>query len=273
MRKYLIFVLLLLPIFSNVKGQEIKVLTLGTFHFAYHNKDVQKTESKDQIDVLKPEYQDEIELIVRKIAKFEPTIIAIEIDPDKQSKIDSLYKAYITGKHLLKRSETEQIGFRLAKHFKLKTLYCVNDWGKLPDDIQEVVYGDKTVAQDKFMDYFYNNSDSTLIYDKMNIYQTEGILAELRERNSNEFLKKDLGNYFISIFKYETKGNAFFGVDFTTGWFFNRNLKIFRNIQKIPTKPNDRILVIYGSGHMSILNILFDASPEYELIPAIDYLR
>lgn len=273
MHKYYVILLVLLSFFSTIKAQEIEVLTLGTFHFAFHNKDVQKTEKNDQIDVLSPEYQNEIETIVSMLAKFKPTIIAIEADLHKQSKIDSLYNAYLSGKHTLQRSESQQIGFRLAKQFNIETLHCVNDWGKLPDEIYDVVYGKKTVAQDKFMDYFYNNPDSALIYEKAEVYKTKGILAELRERNTDESLKKDLGNYTISIFKYETEDNDFFGVDFTTGWFFNRNLKIFRNIQKIPARPDDRILVIYGSGHMSILNILFDASPEYKLVPAIDYLK
>ncbi|MEL4457333.1 DUF5694 domain-containing protein [Lutimonas vermicola] len=272
MKRYII-VILLLHSYSILKAQEVEVLTLGTFHFAFHNRDVQKTDKKDQIDVLKPEYQNEIETIVSMIARFEPTIIAIEIDPDKQSKIDSLYKAYLTGKHMLERSETEQIGFRLAKQFRLKTLYCVNDWGKLPDEIQQVVYGNDTIAKQKFMNFFYNNPDSLLIYEDDNLFKSEGILAELRNRNSEEFLKHDLGNYLISIFKYETDDNEFFGVDFTTGWWYNRNLRIFRNIQKIPTKPNDKILVIYGSGHMNMLNTLFEVSPEYRLVRANDYLK
>ena len=88
-----------------------------------------------------------------------------------------------------------------------------------------------------------------------------------------DHLKKDLGNYMISKFKYETTDNVFSGVDFTTGWWFNRNLRIFRNIQKIPTKVDDRVLVIYGSSHMNLLNIFFDASPEYQLEKINDYLE
>lgn len=41
-------------LFCLAQGQSAKndVLTLGTFHFAFHNRDVIKTEKKDQIDVL-----------------------------------------------------------------------------------------------------------------------------------------------------------------------------------------------------------------------------
>ena len=88
-----------------------------------------------------------------------------------------------------------------------------------------------------------------------------------------ENLKKDLGDYLIGVFKYETDDNEFFGVDFQTGNWFNRNLRIIRNIQKINTKQNDKIFVLFGAGHMNILNILFDASPEYKLVNVNDYLK
>jgi hypothetical protein len=42
---------------SVQNDQKIKVLTLGTFHFAFPNLDVVKTEEKDIIDVLQPDYQ------------------------------------------------------------------------------------------------------------------------------------------------------------------------------------------------------------------------
>ncbi len=273
MKLHFIIILLFIQSFSSANAQKVKVMTLGTFHFAFYNKDIQKTNTEDQIDVLEPRYQKEIEKISGMISKFRPTIIAIEVDPDQQSKTDSLYKAYLNGKHELERSESQQIGFRLAKQFNLKSLFCVNDWGYLPSKINNVVYGNDTIEKQKFMDFFYNNPDSLLIVEDEILYKKEGILAELRNRNSEEFLKKDLGNYLISIFKYETADNAFFGVDFTTGWWYNRNLRIFRNIQKIPTRPDDKILVIYGSGHMNILNTLFDASPEYELVSTNDYLK
>lgn len=59
MRLSLVFLFLTV---SSVMGsvqndQKIKVLTLGTFHFAFPNLDVVKTEEKDIIDVLQPDYQ------------------------------------------------------------------------------------------------------------------------------------------------------------------------------------------------------------------------
>jgi hypothetical protein len=271
--KYLPLFLLLFQHVLFLSAQQTKVMTLGTFHFSFRNLDVQETESSNQIDVLKPKHQMEIEHIVDLLAEYEPTIIAIEVDPSGQSRIDSVYNAYLDGKHQLKRDEVQQIGFRLAKRFNLKTLHCVNDWGELPVKIRDIVYGNDSIANQRFVDFFYNNPDSSRIYEAKDIYKTQGILNDLQKRNSEEEIKKDFGNYFISIFKYETEENKSFGVDFTTGWWFNRNLQIFRNIQKIPSDSDDRILVIYGSGHLNVFNRWFDVSPEYDLVNTNDYLK
>ncbi len=269
--KILAYIITLLTA-SGLYGQEVEVLTLGTFHFDFPNMDIKKIDSEDQIDVLAPEHQEEITALVSRLAEFRPSIIAIEISPKSQARTDSVYREFLAGNHTLGRSEHEQIGFRLAKQFNLEKLHCTNDWGTLPDDIEQVVYGNDSLENEKFMDYFYNNPDSLLFYERDHVFKTDGILEELRQCNKPEHLKKDLGNYLTSIFKYQTAGEPFFGVDFTTGWWFNRNLRIFRNIQRIPAKPGDRILVIYGSGHMNILNLLFDASPEYDLVSVENYL-
>jgi len=267
---------LILALFCSIAfGQSPKteVLTLGTFHFNFPNLDAVKTDKKNQIDVLEPKYQKEIEDIVKRIARFEPTIIAIEREPIKQAKYDSLYNKYLQGEYQLRRSEDEQFGFRIAKLLGVKKLYCVDSWGRDYEDINKVFEAKDSVENKKFMKYFYKNPDTAKQFLPKQIFKTKGILAELRRMNDDNNTKKDLGNYLIGIFKYDTKDNEFFGPDFVTGWWFNRNLRIFRNIQKINAKSTDRILIIYGAGHMNILNILFDSSPEYKLVKTNKYLK
>ena len=77
--------------------------------------------------------------------------------------------------------------------------------------------------------------------------------------------------YVLSTGEAETISD-YIGVDFETGRWFNRNLRIFRNIQRIETGPSDRILVIFGAGHLNLLNYLFECSPEYRLEEANKYL-
>lgn len=268
----IILIFLIKTTFSQSKKQ-IEVLTLGSFHFNFANLDVLKTSTEDKIDVLDPKYQKEIEDIVSRIAKFKPTIIVIERDPTDQAKIDSLYNQYLIGKYNLRRNEEQQIGFRIAKIMKLKMLHCVDASGRDYEVLNTVLQGKDSLEYKKFMDYFYKTADTLQQYFPKRVFKTKGIKAELIQKNESENIKKDLGTYLIGIFKYETKDNDLFGADFVTGWWFNRNLRIFRNIQKINTKPTDRILVIFGAGHMNLLNLFFDSSPEYNLLKINDYLK
>lgn len=254
--------------------KQIQVLTLGSFHFNFPNLDIITTDDEDKIDVLEPKYQEEIELIVTKLEKFKPTIIVIERQPKHQQRYDSLYQSYLDGIHELSRSEDQQIGFRLAKKLRLKQLYCTDAWGMDYENVKRLLDGKDSIAKQQFMDFFYHNPDS-LMYsyvDEKEIFKTQGIVAEFKRLNDSKLITDQLGDYLIGPFKYETKENDQFGADFTTGWWFNRNLRIFRNIQRINATPEDRILVIYGAGHMNLLNIFFEASPEYKLFKVNEYL-
>lgn len=273
MKSILTLTLSLFLFVANGQNKKTAVLTLGTFHFAFHNLDIKKVDKKNQIDILEPKYQKEIEDIVKDISKYKPTIIAIEREPRLQSKIDSIYDKYLKGEHKLSREEYEQIGFRIAKLFGHKKLYCVDDGGDQYEYVNQFFESNDSIEKRNFMDYFEHNPDSLKFYYQGPIFATKGILAELRQLNDEKEIKRGLGNYLIGIFKYETKEKEYFGPDFTTGWWFNRNLRIFRNIQRINANPSDRILIIFGAGHMNILNTLFDCSPEFELLKTNDYLE
>ena len=183
MRTYLLLILILTLSQGFTQAPQTEVLSLGTFHFEFYNLDIEKTAKEDQIDVLDPKYQAEIEDIVSRIARFAPTIIAIEAGTGSQPRYDSLYQAYLNGRHELRRDEREQIGFRVAKQAGLKTLHCVNDWGRDYADIEEMMNGSDTVAREKFMDYFYHSPDSLLIHRSEQVFKTQGILAELLLQN------------------------------------------------------------------------------------------
>lgn len=273
MKLSLTVILALAWFFTIGQPKKTDVLTLGTFHFEFRNLDVSKTALPDQIDVLQPKYQKEIEDIVNRIAAFKPTIIAIERNPVLQATYDSIYNRFLHGEHTLRRDEIEQIGFRLAKRFNLKTLYCVNDWGENYEYIDSILKSKDSTVLNTFQNYFYHHPDSSKMFFNENLFKEKGILADLINRNNGENQEKDLGNYLVGVFKYQTDGNPFFGTDFTTGWWFNRNLRIFRNIQQINAKPADRILVIFGAGHMNLLNLFFKVSPEYNLQKINNYLK
>ena len=120
----LIFIIITM-LFLKGDAQQTEVLTLGVFHFDFPNLDAVQISEENQIDVLVPAYQKEIELITDKLVQFKPDAVVIEQHISMQQKIDSLFKAYIAGNHELSRSEVQQIGFRIAQVCHSK-IYCAD---------------------------------------------------------------------------------------------------------------------------------------------------
>jgi len=183
--------------------QGTQVLTLGTFHFNFPNLDVAKVNDSDKIDVYESKYQEEIGLIVSQLEKFNPTKIVIEREPKFQATYDSLYTSYLSGEHQLSRSEEQQIGFRLAQALNHDRVYCVDAWGTDYNDVEQLLEGRDTLAQQQFWDFFYNNPDTLLqsFRNEEALFKTEGIIAELKRLNAPEQLTKSLGDYFIGVFR------------------------------------------------------------------------
>lgn len=253
-----------------IKQTRVKIMTLGVFHFAYPNLDAIKTEDKDKISVLDEPYQSEIIAISKAICEYKPTIIAIELTPDEQLKIDSLYSMYKNNQFNLGKSEVYQLGFRIGKNLNISEVFCVDHRGKHYESIERLFKDSTRTA--KFEEYYYNSPDS--------IYRTSGaskkvssIINKLYELNDPSEIKERLSTYLLNPFKYEEKSGDFTGVDFETGRWFNRNLRIFRNIQRLPYSADDRILLIIGREHLNLLNLFLDVSKEFEFVSPLPYLE
>ena len=76
------------------------------------------------------------------------------------------------------------------------------------------------------------------------------------------FHRLGYGAYLVGDFKLDNQR----GADILSIWWYNRNMRIFRNLQDMNTSKNDRILVIFGNVHASILRQLLESSPEFKYI-------
>lgn len=255
---------------TNATLAQTKIMTLGVFHFDYPNLDAVQTKEEDKITVLDEPFQSEIIAICKAIEEFNPSIIAIEGVPAIQPIIDSLYQQYKADKFELKKNEIYQLGFRLGKQLQLDKIYCVDNQGKHYEHV-EAIFQD-SVRLSKFEDYFINSRDT--VYElPISTAKVSSVIDVLYASNEPQKIKESLAPYLLHPFKYEEHEGDFTGVDFESGRWFNRNLRIFRNIQRIPHNSDDRILLIIGSGHLNLLNLFFDTSREFEFVSPIPYLE
>lgn len=261
-------------------GNKAKVMILGTFHFAYPNLDMVKTEDKDKIDVLSEERQSEIESVISQLKEFNPTKIAVEVKTWNQNKTDSLYMEYLNGNFVLPKGEDYQIGFRLAKLLAHKKLYCIDTWGNLSTFLNSADGKNFSVRDDKaeFMNDLETYMDSI---NKLNITSNKkensikdlSINRILIEMNQPENYKKHHEFYFKEIFTFEKEEFDYGGTDWVTASWYSRNLRIFRNIMRITENSDGRILVIYGGGHLALLSQFVNDSPSHTLVPVLNYLK
>ncbi len=272
-----IFILfLVLTSVTITRGQDskipskTKIMTLGVFHFDYPNLDVVKTEKNNQVSILNEPYQSEIIRICEAIEQFKPTIIAVELTPQNQHTTDSLFEQYKKGNWELKKNEVYQLGFRIGKNLDVGKVYCVDDKGRHYSNLDSIF--NDSERMDKFESYYLSNHDSVYRLPSAKRKITS-IIDALIESNDTVRIRERLSVYLLHPFKYEETPGDFTGVDFETGRWFNRNLRIFRNIQRIQHSADDRILLIIGSEHLNLLNLFFETSKEFEFVSPLFFLE
>lgn len=242
--------------------ERAQVLVVGTFHFNYPGLDELKTEESDKIDVLKEPKKSEVTELVEFIKKFRPTKIAIEAHPGYSW--NEKFKAYKVGEHRDKRGERYQLAMRIGNDLNIDTLYTV-DASTLSSDLHKrdsLFYQSLTSKIDwELEDPYWNAAKKYFNYREKQMKPTK-ILDVIKNMNTREGHNTNFGLYLTGAF---ATGDGQ-GADYLSMWWYNRNARIFANIVNITESPEDRILVIFGNGHASILRQFFEASPQYDFI-------
>lgn len=245
-----------------------KVLLVGAFHFPYYDLDAHVTAKDKRVNVLEPKRQKELEELVGHIARFKPTAIAVESGPNTGYLLRR-YERYLRTDSIPRPDEIDQIAFRLMKRFGIDTLYgvnapaLVNELWDHPDSallhpILDSIYADWDFTSDdpisRRYKAYYNASDA---------YRFDHTLLEaFQALNSDKAIARDYGAYLAGDFKLGKHR----GADALAMHWYSRNLRIFRNIQQLDLKPTDRLMVLYGAGHMGVLKQLFECSVEFEFV-------
>lgn len=248
------------------KEKKTQLMLLGSYHMGNPGADMFNLEADD---VLAPKRQAEIEEVVKKLAAFKPTKIAIEA-PLGDSLAVARYKNYLAGTHQLRRAEEEQIGFRLAKMLGHETIYPIDVRMGLDQSGLEQVIAADPARHGPRMALLEEMGKEAIA--QMGRWLQEGTIADmLYEMNRPEFL--DL-NYqlYLRIFLPAVHGDNYAGADLVAGWN-HRNLRIMSNLHQIGCTPDDRVLVIFGQGHVPLFERIAKDSPYFEVVDVLGYLR
>ena len=269
---------------TTVRPAPTPVLLLGTFHFDDRGRDRYKPEHRLELS----SRQAEILEVAECLARFQPTKIAAEFDALEQRAVDRDYGAFLRGNFELPGHEGYQLGFRLAQRLGHDRVYAVNAWGRFYDPPRDLDLEDALGEPGRPFDpydaltAYAREHDQTQVLGRWTDHylarfagldekkMQQPVRQTLRELNQPSTILEWHGVYLVDHFKVGV-GHDYPGVDAATAWY-NRNLRIFANLQRITETPDERLLMIYGVGHTAILRGCLEASPEFELVEVAAYL-
>jgi len=240
------------PAFSQQKAE---VLILGTFHMANPGHDIVNLHVDD---VLAPKRQAEIAQVLEVLKKFAPTKIAVESNAGNP-RIPNRYADYVAGKVALTPNEIDQIGLRLAKELGHKTVYAVDADGDFPYHRLENYA--KVSGRAKELEAMIGET-GTMVKEEGDMLASHTILDTLLFVNSPAYVARNDAFYY-RVARFSEPGD-WAGPDLVADWF-RRNIRIYGNILQLIDSPNERILVIIGSGHLGWLRRDVAGNPDLRL--------
>jgi hypothetical protein len=239
-----------------------EVLVLGVYHMANPGRDVFNMNADD---VLAPKRQAEITQLLESLKKFQPTKIAIEADVWGKRRQE--YSDYLAGKHTLSRNENDQIGYRLAKELGHKTIYPVDADGEFP--YQRFMNYAKASRRSKELEAL-TNEIGAMVKAQGEYLAAHTVLETLLYMNADDKVAQDVGFYYRQAHFGEPGDWA--GADLVSDWF-RRNMRIYSNIVQLVESPNERVLVIYGAGHLGWLRQSFASDPSFRLRKLAEFAK
>jgi non-heme chloroperoxidase len=243
------------PAVQETVRPRAEVLVLGTYHMSNPGRDIFNTEADD---ILAPQRQAEIAQLIAVLREFRPTKIAVEAGVGND-RIAERYADYVSGGSDLSRNETEQLGYRLARELGHETVYPVDADGEFPFP-RLVKYAKATGREAEINAMLEEGGEVAAAFSAYLASHT--ILETLLYMNSEEYIAEGVGGYFEMAEFGEQWDWA--GADLVSDWF-RRNMRIYTNIVQIVDSPNERVLVIYGAGHLGWLQYAFDNNPNFRL--------
>lgn len=232
-----------------------EILIVGTYHMANPGRDVFNTAADD---VLAPKRQEEIAELLAVLKGFRPTKVAIESTVYSNTR-KKQYADYLAGKYTLTRNEIDQVGFRLAKELGMKTVYPVDYDGDFP--WQRLVNFAKATGRSQEFDGLVAEMGAT-VKQQETFLRSHTVLETLLYMNQDNRAALDLGFYYRLVHFGEPADYA--GADLLASWY-QRNMRIYSNIMNLIESPAERILVIYGAGHLGWLRQAAENDPTVRL--------
>ncbi|MEM6379247.1 MAG: DUF5694 domain-containing protein [Bacteroidota bacterium] len=245
-------------------NEKIKVLNFATFHMATTTDSI-----RVEFDENAQKNQQEIQRIAELISKFRPTVICVEVPFNKTYNLNRRYQMYLKNPEnkSLYPGEIGLLAFEIGRLNTIDSLYGIDH--KMNYDYQ---IGNKLTNTIDSSTYktFFSNPFATI--SELNIFE-EGLTTKekLVRMNHPKFLEtSQLAN--ADILTHVGTDDNFEGAD-EAAKYYQRNLRIYSNLNRIPLQKDDRVFILMGASHTAFLNNFLKRSIKYEVVNTLEYLN
>lgn len=252
---------------THETSDKIKVLNVATFHFGY-TSDANKVDFDEE----DRKTQEEIRALSKMLAEFKPTIICIENHPQYDAEINRVYQEYLNDPSQLNTNygERSMVAFDVARLNNVSQLYGIDSYMDYNYLIGEQIVN--TIDSATYRDYMNNPfKDSPELAELDKNFDNLPLLEKLRFYNHPKVLDFNI-NINADNLLYVGTEDGFEGAD-EAAKFYQRNLRIYSNLNRIPMTKNDRVFILMGAAHASFLRELLERSPKFEMVNTLDYLK
>jgi len=252
--------------------EPIEVMVLGVWHMNNPGRDVNNA----RIDpVTTPDKQAELAAVADALARFRPTVVAIEsVAPDQATLLDSRWLSYDPAQLLTNADERVQVGYRLAARAGVDRVYAIDEKDR-EGQPSYFPYGEMMAwaqANGRGADLQGLNAIPRAFLADMEARQRVRTVGQmLAEVNAPDHPMVAGGNAAYYRFLEFGAGDVLPGAELNGRWY-TRNAKIFAKLMQV-ARPGDRIVVIFGAGHAAWLRHFAETVPGYRLVEPTDFLQ
>lgn len=254
-------------------SSKIKVLNVGSFHFGY-SSDAHTTEFDENSEAA----QKEVREIAEMMAKFQPTIICVESVPEEHATLNALYQKFLNHPSTLLTDlgETSMLAFEVARLNNIDSIYGIdNHMGynySVGDFIESSPDLENSIDPETYLELTNNPfKDAPEMAEREKNFDKLSLLDKLRLMNEPKYLDNAIMSNADKLL-YVGIGDEFQGAD-NAAIFYNRNMRIYSNLNRIKMDKDDRVFILMGAAHTAFLRDFIQRSPKFEMVNTLNYLK
>jgi len=247
-----------------VLEEKIQVLNFGTFHMGF-TSDAHTA----NFDEKNKENQKKVHEIARKLSAFKPTVIIVEMVPEDNHQLQTEYNNYLDNPDVFfeNPSEIELLAYELGRLSGTKKIFGIDHkMGynyRIGNEIENSI-------DPKSYNTFYK--DPLKYYPEVNVNRDSLTLFDQLKLTNHDLYLDFLINVNADMLTFAGTEEGFEGADEATK-YYQRNLRMFSNLNRIQLNESDRVFIIMGASHTAFFRDFISRSPKYEMVNTFEYLK